>query len=39
MVGVRTQGVDEATPVASGIGEGVKTRFTGKIEKVTIEVK
>ncbi len=32
-------GVDEATPVVDGIGEGSKTRFTGKIEKVTIEVK
>jgi hypothetical protein len=32
-------GVDEATPVADGIGEGAKIRFTGKIEKVAIEVK
>jgi len=32
-------GVDEATPVVSGIGEGPETRFTGKIEKVTVEVK
>ncbi|MGH8550846.1 MAG: arylsulfatase [Methylococcales bacterium] len=32
-------GVDEATPVADGIGEGPETRFTGRIEKVTIEVK
>jgi len=32
-------GIDEATPVAEGIGEGAQTRFTGKIEKVTVEVK
>jgi arylsulfatase len=32
-------GVDEATPVVDGIGEGAQTRFTGKIEKVTIELK
>jgi arylsulfatase A-like enzyme len=32
-------GVDEATPVVAGIGEGSQTRFTGKIEKVKIEVK
>jgi arylsulfatase len=32
-------GVDEATPVVDGIGEGPQTRFTGRIEKVTIEVK
>ncbi|MGR8979260.1 MAG: arylsulfatase [Gammaproteobacteria bacterium] len=32
-------GVDEATPVVDGIGEGPQTRFTGKIEKVVIEVK
>jgi arylsulfatase len=32
-------GVDEATPVVDGIGEGSHTRFTGRIERVTIEVK
>ncbi len=32
-------GVDEATPVVVGIGEGQSTRFTGKIEKVNISVK
>ena len=32
-------GVDEATPVVAGIGDGAKNRFTGKIEKVTVEVK
>lgn len=32
-------GIDDATPVVAGIGEGAKTRFTGKIEKVTIDVK
>ena len=32
-------GIDDATPVVAVIGEGAKTRFTGKIEKVTINVK
>ena len=32
-------GVDEATAVVAGIGEGAKNRFTGKIDKVTVEVK
>jgi arylsulfatase len=32
-------GVDDATPVVAGIGEGPDTRFTGRIEKVTISVK
>jgi arylsulfatase A-like enzyme len=32
-------GIDDATPVVAGIGEGAKTRFTGKIDKVTIDVK
>ncbi|WP_340123788.1 arylsulfatase [Methylobacter svalbardensis] len=32
-------GIDDATPVVAGIGEGPQTRFTGKIEKVTVEVK
>jgi hypothetical protein len=38
-VRLRDVGVDESAPVADGIGEGAKTRFTGKTEKVTIEVK
>ncbi len=32
-------GMDSATPVAEGIGEGEATRFTGRIEKVTVEVR
>ena len=32
-------GVDNQTPVAEGIGIGPETRFTGKINKVTVEVK
>ena len=32
-------GVDDATPVVEALGEGDQTRFTGKIEKVTVEVK
>ncbi|WP_026603397.1 arylsulfatase [Methylomonas sp. 11b] len=32
-------GIDDATPVVAGIGQGAQTRFTGKIEKVTIDVK
>jgi arylsulfatase A-like enzyme len=32
-------GIDDATPVVAGIGEGSETRFSGKIEKVVIEVK
>lgn len=32
-------GIDDSTPVVAGIGEGAATRFTGKIEKVTVEVK
>ena len=31
-------GIDEATPVVAGLGEGEATRFTGRIPKVTIEV-
>jgi len=31
-------GIDNQTPVAEGIGIGPETRFTGRIEKVTIEV-
>jgi hypothetical protein len=32
-------GIDNQTPVAEGIGVGTETRFTGKINKVTLEVK
>ena len=32
-------GIDNQTPVAEGIGIGPETRFTGKINKVTVEVK
>lgn len=32
-------GVDEATPVVAGLGEGRDTRFTGRISKITVEVK
>ena len=32
-------GIDNQTPVAEGIGIGPDTRFTGKIEKITLEVK
>jgi arylsulfatase len=32
-------GVDNQTPVALGIGIGPETRFTGKIEVVTLEVR
>ncbi|RZU02423.1 arylsulfatase [Rivibacter subsaxonicus] len=31
-------GIDNQTPVAQGIGIGAETRFTGKINKVTLEV-
>lgn len=31
-------GIDNQTPVAEGIGIGAETRFTGKIDKVTLEV-
>jgi arylsulfatase len=31
-------GLDNQTPVAEGIGIGAETRFTGKINKVTLEV-
>ena len=31
-------GIDNQTPVAEGIGIGPETRFTGKIDKVTLEV-
>ena len=31
-------GIDNQTPVALGIGIGAETRFTGKINKVTLEV-
>jgi arylsulfatase len=32
-------GIDNQTPVAEGIGIGPETRFTGTINKVTVEVK
>jgi hypothetical protein len=32
-------GVDNQTPVAEGIGIGPATRFTGKINKITLEVR
>ena len=32
-------GIDNQTPVATGIGIGPETRFTGKINKITLEVK
>jgi arylsulfatase A-like enzyme len=31
-------GLDNQTPVAEGIGIGAETRFTGKINKITLEV-
>jgi arylsulfatase len=32
-------GIDEGTPVAAGIGERGATRFSGSIDKVTVELK
>jgi len=32
-------GIDNQTPVAEGIGIGPDTRFTGKINKITLEVR
>jgi arylsulfatase len=32
-------GVDNQTPVAEGIGIGPETRFTGKINTITLEVR
>ena len=32
-------GVDNQTPVAEAIGIGSATRFTGKINKITLEVR
>lgn len=32
-------GMDDATPVVAGLGEGDQTRFTGHIEKVMVQVK
>jgi hypothetical protein len=32
-------GIDNQTRVAEGIGIGPETRFTGKINKITLEVK
>jgi arylsulfatase len=31
-------GIDLATPVLEGLGEGPQTRFTGKIEKVIVDI-
>jgi len=31
--------MDNQTPVAEGIGIGAETRFTGKINKITLEVR
>jgi arylsulfatase len=32
-------GIDNQTPVAEGIGIGSETRFTGKINKITLDVR
>jgi hypothetical protein len=32
-------GIDLASPVVESIGSEAKSRFTGKVQKVTIEVK
>jgi hypothetical protein len=32
-------GIDNQTPVALGIGIGTETRFTGRIDKITLEVR
>ncbi|MDA1373066.1 MAG: hypothetical protein O2971_20265, partial [Proteobacteria bacterium] len=32
-------GLDNQTPVAEGIGIGAETRFSGKINQVTLQVK
>ena len=32
-------GIDNQTPVVEGIGIGADTRFTGKIKKITLEVR
>jgi arylsulfatase len=32
-------GIDNQTPVAEGIGIGADTRFTGRIDKITLEVR
>ena len=32
-------GIDNQTPVAEGIGIGAETRFTGKIDEITLEVE
>ena len=32
-------GIDNQTPVAEGVGTGAETRFTGKINKITLEVR
>ena len=37
--GPATVTIDNQTPVAEGIGIGPETRFTGKINKITLEVR
>jgi len=37
--GTSDVGMDNQTPVAVGIGIVAETRFTGKIEEITLEVK
>ena len=32
-------GIDLATPVVASIGSGSKSKFTGKINRVTVRVK
>ena len=32
-------GIDNQTPVAEGIGVGAETRFTGRINELTLEVR
>jgi arylsulfatase len=32
-------GIDNQTPVAQGIGIGTETRFTGRINKITLEAR
>ncbi|MET0378521.1 MAG: hypothetical protein ABW049_05945, partial [Spongiibacteraceae bacterium] len=32
-------GIDNQTPVAEGIGIGAETRFAGRIDEVTLEVR
>jgi hypothetical protein len=32
-------GVDDATPVVESVGHGPRSRFTGKIGRVTVDLK